>query len=61
MKEIRSPLKDSDVNQGPLILIVGWLECAIALAFLCGRLYAKIIINHTLASDDWVMVLCFVS
>jgi hypothetical protein len=61
MKNIPSPPPGGDVNRGPVILIVGWLEFIIALVFLCGRLYAKIKINHSIALDDWVMILCFVS
>lgn len=61
MSDFSSPPPDGDVNRGKVILIVGWLESALALVFLCGRLYTRIRINRSVGWDDWAMIVAYVS
>lgn len=61
MSDLSSPPPDGDVNRGQVLLIVGWLESALALVFLCGRLYVRIKINRSVGLDDWAMIVAYVS
>ena len=61
MVDLSSPPPGGDVNRGPVILVVGWIECAVAFIFLCGRMYARLKINRGVGADDWAMVISFVS
>lgn len=61
MVDLSTPPPSGDVNRGPVILIVGWIECTIAFSFLCGRMYARLKINRGFGADDWAMIISFVS
>ena len=61
MVDFSTPPPGGDVNRGPVVLIVGWIECTVAFSFLRGRMYARFKINRGVGADDWAMVFSFVS
>lgn len=61
MEDTALPPPDGDVRRGSVILIIGWVECAVASLFLFGRLYTRIRVNHSMGWDDWAMIVAYVS
>ena len=50
-----------DVNLGPGILAVSWLECILAFIFVVLRMYCRTRLVHNVGRDDWTMVFSYVS
>lgn len=46
---------------GPIIIITLWTEAAIALVFVCMRLYTRIWINRVVGWDDFLIAFSCVS
>lgn len=46
---------------GPTIIGVMWVETAIALVFVCLRLWTRMKINHTVGWDDYLITFSWVS
>lgn len=50
-----------DVNHGPGILAVSWVECGLALAAVIARMYCRAKVVRNIGWDDWTMVFAMVS
>ena len=50
---------DGSQDRGPELLAVFWTECAVALAVMFLRVYARLMIKNV-GLDDWVMFLTMV-
>jgi hypothetical protein len=49
-----------DVNHGPGILAVSWIECGLALVAVIARMYSRVEILHNIGWDDWTMLFTMV-
>jgi hypothetical protein len=49
-----------DVNNGPGILAVTWVESALGLAIVGARMYARGRIIRNIGADDWTMLIATV-
>lgn len=59
-KEEDWPPGYADANKGPEILIVTITLTALALLFVCGRIYSRHISLRRLAADDYIVIFCIV-
>jgi len=61
MEALSCPPPGGDSNDGPKILVLTWIECSIALVFVCARLFTRIKLVCNLGWDDWTMAFTWVS
>ncbi len=50
-----------NVNNGPKILAVAWIECGVALLFVLARMYTRHKLVRKVGWDDWAVVFTMVS
>lgn len=50
-----------DINHGPTILAVSWIECGLALVAVITRMYCRAKLIHNVGWDDWTMIFTMVS
>ena len=47
-------------DRGPLILIVGWVECSLAFVFVFARMLTRSRLVRNVGLDDWMILLAMV-